>query len=130
MAREFKRADRVADAVQRCLAQAISVEVRDPRLGMVNINAVEVSRDLANARVFYTLVGEEDPEQKDLSATILNKAASFLRGIIGREMTMRSVPHLSFVYDSATVRGQELSELIDRAVASDKANGERQQPED
>lgn len=127
MAREFKRADRVADAVQRALAQVIPREIRDPRLGLVNINSVDVSRDLANARVFFTLIGQDDNEQSKISADILNKAASYLRSLIGKEMTMRSVPILRFHFDVSSIRGQELSSLIDQAVSTDRA---KSQPED
>ncbi len=128
MPREFKRADRVADAIQRCLAQSISREIRDPRLTMVNINAVEVNRDLANAKVYFTLVGEEDGAVTKEAEAVLNKAASFLRSLIGRELVMRSVPNLSFVYDATSVRAHKLSNLIDQAIAKDKAHQDREDP--
>lgn len=121
MAREFKRADRVADAIQRSLAQIIPREVRDPRLGMVNVNAVEVNRDLAVAKIYITLVGQEDAETSKESADILNRAARFLRSCLAKEMTMRSVPQLHFVYDASAIRGQELSSLIERTIATDNA---------
>ncbi len=122
MPREFKRADRVADAIQRALAQIIPKEIRDPRLGMVNVNAVEVNRDLANAKVYITLVGQEGPDESKASADILNRAASFLRSSLAKEMTMRSVPNLQFIYDASAIRGQNLSSLIERTIASDEAS--------
>lgn len=121
MAREFKRADRVADAVQRSLAQIIFAEVRDPRLAMVNINSVDVTRDLAHAKVYVTFVGETDPAVCNDSVEILNNAANYLRTLLGKEMAMRSVPRIKFLYDESAVRGQMLSNLIDRAVAADKS---------
>jgi ribosome-binding factor A len=72
--------------------------------------------------VYVTLVGEDDPEACILSVGILNKTSSFLRTVIGRELTMRSAPKLHFYYDESAVRGQKISSLIDRAVASDKMN--------
>lgn len=122
MAKEFHRSERVADAIQRSLARLVQQEVRDPRLGMVNINDVVVTRDLAYAKVYVTLVGENDTEACETSVTILNNAANFLRGLVAKELTTRSTPRLQFYYDKTSVRGQELSSLIDRAVASDKAS--------
>lgn len=122
MAKEFTRSDRIADAVQRSLARLIPAEIRDPRLGMVNINSVEVARDLALAKVYVTFVGEDNPKACQESVAILNRAASFLRTLLGRELTIRTTPRLQFYFDESAVRGQVLSNLIDRAVAADRAN--------
>ncbi len=122
MAKEFTRSDRIADAVQRSLAQLIPAEIRDPRLGMVNINSVEVARDLTLAKVYVTFVGEDNPKACQESVAILNRAASFLRTLLGRELTIRTTPRLQFYFDESAVRGQVLSNLIDRAVAADRAN--------
>lgn len=122
MAKEYTRSDRVADAVQRSLAQLIPAEIRDPRVGMVNINSVDVARDLTLAKVYVTFIGETNPKACQDSVAILNKAASFLRTLVGRDLTVRSTPRLQFYYDESSVRGQVLSNLIDRAVAADKAN--------
>lgn len=121
MAKEFHRSERVADAIQRSLAPLIQKEVRDPRVGMVNVNDVTVTRDLAYAKVFVTLVGEQDDESCETSVSILNKAAPFLRSLIAKELSVRVTPRLQFYYDKTSVRGQELSSLIDRAVAADRA---------
>ncbi len=121
MAKEFHRSDRVADALQRSLALLIQQEVRDPRVGMININDVTVTRDLSYAKVFVTLVGENDEETCENSVAILNKASAFLRNLVAKELTTRITPRLQFYYDRSSVRGQELSNLIDRAVASDKS---------
>ena len=127
MAREFFRSDRVADALQRSLAKLISNEINDPRLGMVNINDVEVSRDLALAKVYVTLVGENDSKVCDQSVEILNGAANFLRKLLIKELTMRSIPQLRFFFDRTSVEGQTLSSLIDKAVASDQARQSQNQ---
>src|SRR5690554_1628437 len=121
MPREFTRSDRVADAIQRLLATLIPQEVRDPRVGMVNINDVTVSRDMAYAKVYVTFVGNDDSDTAKESVKALNKAAGFLRSLLAKEMSMRSVPRLQFIYDKTSIRGQELSSLIDRAVAKDRA---------
>ncbi len=119
MPREFFRSDRVSDAIQRLLGQLIPQEIRDPRVGMININQVTVSRDMAHAKVYVTFVG--DDEAKSLEAvSVLNKASGFLRTFVARELDMRTVPKLQFFYDKTAIRGQEISSLIDRALAEDK----------
>ena len=119
MAREFGRTERVADYLRQELARLLQTAMRDPRIGMVSVNEVEVSRDLAHAKVFVTFM-ERDSEQeaKDLLA-VLNGAAGFLRSEISRDARMRTVPRLHFVYDASVVRGRRLSDLIDRAVSED-----------
>ncbi len=119
MPREFTRSDRVSDAIQRLLAQVIPQEIRDPRIGLVNINAVTVTRDMAYAKVYITFVGVEDEQQSLESAAILNKASGFLRSFVAKELSMRTVPKLQFIYDKTSVRGQALSSLIERALAQD-----------
>jgi ribosome-binding factor A len=123
MAKEYNRTDRLADAVQRILAKMLQFEVRDPRIGMVNINDVEVSRDLSFARVFVTLVDREDQADIDEAMKALNKATGFLRTKLAKELDTRIVPKLSFMYDKTSVDGQNLSHLIDRAVAEDRSHG-------
>jgi len=121
MAREFKRTDRLGDAVQRILAQLIQVEVRDPRIGMVNINDVVVSRDLSFARVYVTFVGKDTEEACLEAAEALNKASGFLRSQLAKELNIRTTPRLQFIYDKTSVQGQHLSQLIDKAVRQDQS---------
>ncbi|MBU3070573.1 30S ribosome-binding factor RbfA [Aestuariicella sp. G3-2] len=121
MAREFKRTDRLGDAVQRILAQLIQVEVRDPRIGMVNINDVVVSRDLSFARVYVTFVGKDTEEACLEAAEALNKASGFLRSQLAKELDIRTTPRLQFIYDKTSVQGQHLSQLIDKAVRQDQS---------
>ncbi len=119
MPREFTRSDRVSDAIQRILAQMIPQEIRDPRIGMVNINDVTVTRDMAYAKVFVTFVGAESEADSLERASLLNKAGGFLRTFLAKELSMRTVPKLQFIYDKTAVRGQEISFLIDRAMKED-----------
>ncbi|AQZ93620.1 30S ribosome-binding factor RbfA [Halopseudomonas phragmitis] len=120
MAKEYSRTQRVADQMQRELALLVQREVKDPRLGMVTITAVEVSRDLAHAKVFFTLLGKDSDEDVALNQEILKDAAGFLRMQLGRAMKLRSIPHLHFNYDESVRRGVHLSSLIERAVAEDR----------
>jgi ribosome-binding factor A len=119
MAQEYSRTQRVADYLRRELAQLIQQEVRDPRIGMVNINDVEVSRDLAHAKVYVTFVdGRPDAERAE-ALKVLNKASGFLRSQIASSNHMRTTPRLFFVFDESVMRGAALTALIDRAVAAD-----------
>lgn len=121
MPREFTRSDRVSDAIQRLLAKMIPQEIRDPRIGMVNVNDVTVTRDMSYAKIYVTFVGSESDEEGAEGASILNGASGFLRSLLAKELSMRSVPKLQFIYDKTSIRGQQLSSLIDRAVADDRA---------
>lgn len=129
--REFKRTDRVADQLQKELAVLIQREVKDPRLGMVTVSGVEVSRDLGYADVHVTLLGDDTPERIKENLKVLKQAAGFLRGQIAKRIKLRHVPELRFHYDESVVRGQRLSSLIEEAVQSDRArSGEQGDDED
>ncbi|MEJ6656577.1 MAG: 30S ribosome-binding factor RbfA [Pseudomonas sp.] len=120
MAKEYSRTQRIADQMQRELALLIQREVRDPRVGMITVTATEVSRDLAHAKVFITLMGEATDEDIALNLAALKDAAGFLRVQLGRTMKLRSIPQLHFHYDESVRRGVHLSSLIERAVAQDR----------
>jgi ribosome-binding factor A len=120
MPREFTRSDRVSDAIQRLLAQVIPAEIRDPRVGMLNINEVTVTRDMAFAKVYVTFVDANDEQESVRAAEILNKASGFLRTFLAKELSMRTVPKLQFIYDKTAIKGQALSSLIDKAIAQDR----------
>ncbi|MNF75763.1 Ribosome-binding factor A [compost metagenome] len=119
MAKEYSRTQRIGDQMQRELAQLIRREVKDPRVGLVTITAVDVSRDVGHAKVFITVMGQETAEDIKQSIKVLNSAAGFLRMQLGKEMKLRSVPQLHFHYDESVTRGAHLSALIERAVAED-----------
>jgi ribosome-binding factor A len=121
MPKDFSRTERVADALQRELAQLVRDELRDPRVGMLNITAVEVSRDLAHAKVFVNFVGENSEEETREGVAALNGAAGFLRTLLAKRMQLRVVPRLKFLFDASGERGQHLSALIDYAVSRDRA---------
>jgi ribosome-binding factor A len=125
MSREFSRSLRVAEQIQRELAQLIQTEVKDPRVGMVSISEVRVSNDLAHAKVFMTVIGS-DAEGAAESVGILNRAAPFLRHALGRRMVLRIVPQLHFVYDETLETGARLAALIDASVAGGGKKGENE----
>ena len=125
MAREFSRIDRIGDQMQRELAQLIQREVKDPRLGMVTINAVKVSRDLGYADIYVSLLttAELDTDSPEVieSLSVLNKAAGFLRGQVGRAMKLRVVPLLRFHFDELQGYSRRLDGLIRKAVGDQPA---------
>ena len=115
MKQSFKRTDRVAEMIQRKLAQIIPQEVKDPRLdGFVTISAVKVAADLGHAKIYFTVLNEN----KKLAAFILNSAASYLRSTLARSMSLRTVPQLHFIYDESIEYAQHLSRLIDEVNPS------------
>lgn len=124
MPKDYSRLQRVGDALRRELAELIQREMRDPRVGMVMVNEVEVSRDLAFARVFVTVLGKDSAQEATEALEVLNDAAGYLRSQLARSSTMRTTPRLKFEYDSSVLRGQHLSRLIDSAVATDRARDE------
>ncbi|MGM0766410.1 MAG: 30S ribosome-binding factor RbfA [Pseudomonadota bacterium] len=120
MPREFSRVDRIGDQMQRELAQLIQREVKDPRVGMVTVNAVKVSRDLGYADIYVSLLSteeltEESPEVKE-SLAALNKASGFLRGQVGRAMKLRVMPQLRFHFDTLQGYSRRMDNLIREAV--------------
>lgn len=113
MAKDFSRSHRVAEQMQREIADLLMFEVKDPRVGMVTITAVEVTGDMAHAKIFYTASKQSDSLQQGLE-----KSAGFLRTQLGRRMLLRTVPQLHFVYDASIDNGMKMSKLIDEALAS------------
>lgn len=111
------RTRRVGEQIRRELAELIRDELRDPRLALISMTSVEVSRDLAYARIFVTLMG--DPTERNERVAELNRAAPLLRRELGRRMRLRVIPKLEFRYDEIVEQGARLSALIDAAVASD-----------
>jgi ribosome-binding factor A len=108
---------RVADQIQRDLSEIISFELKDPRVGMITITEVQVTPDYAHAKVFFTMLND-DPEAIRNTLAGLHKAGGFLRGQLGRRLTIHATPELHFVHDISTMRGMELSKLIDEANAT------------
>lgn len=108
---------RVADQIQRDLAEIIAFELKDPRVGMITITEVQITPDYAHAKVFFTtLMDSGEPLKNTLAG--LEKASGFIRGQLGRRLTIHTLPALHFVHDTSTARGMELSKLIDEANAS------------
>lgn len=119
MARDYARTDRVSQEIQKEVAMIIQREVKDPRLGMVTVNAVEITRDLAYAKIFvtfFTLEGQSDKE----SAAVLNDAAGYIRTLLAKRIKARIMPELRFVFDQSMSEGVRMTNLCNQAVAEDE----------
>ena len=119
MPRDFSRTLRVADQIQRELADLVQNEIKDPRVRQITITAVEVTRDYSYAKVFYTTLCSK--EENVLVEKGLEHAKGFLRTHLAHRMKLRITPQLHFVFDASVERGVRLSKLIDDAIAQDKA---------
>ena len=113
------RLARIAEQIQRELSELIRTELRDPRVRLVTVTGVELTRDQAHARVFFTSLGS--PEENRACGEGLERAAGFLRAGLSHRLTTRTVPALAFVHDDSIERGVRLSKLIDDAVAAPPA---------
>ncbi|MCG8380780.1 MAG: 30S ribosome-binding factor RbfA [Gammaproteobacteria bacterium] len=120
MVKESSRTYRVADQIQRELADILRKGVKDPRLPeMVTISDVSVSRDLSVATIYFTLVDEERRQDADF---VLNRAAGFIRTELSRRIQLRSVPQLRFRYDDSIEKGEHIESLIQSALESDRSS--------
>jgi ribosome-binding factor A len=108
---------RVADQIQRDLAEIISYDLKDPRVGMITLTEVQLTADYAHAKVFFTTLAD-DPEIVRNTMQGLSKAAGFIRIQLGKRLSIHTLPELHFVHDSSTARGSALSKLIDEANAT------------
>ena len=123
MPKDFPRSRRIAEQVQRELSGIIRLELKDPRVGMITLTDVEVTRDNAHARVYFTLLGGESRAEEARSG--LQHAAGYLRSQLAKSLNIRVVPQLHFEYDASVERGARLSQLIDTAVAEDARHKRR-----
>ena len=115
MPRDYPRSRRIAEQIQRELAELLRLELKDPRVsGLVTITEVAVSHDQSHAKVFFTLLG--DARKIDETTEGLRRAAGFLRSQLAQRMKLRTVPQLDFRYDASVERGVRLTRLIDEAI--------------
>ena len=112
--KSYSRASRIAEQMQRDLAALIRTEIKDPRIGLITITSVDVSRDYGHANIFFTQLG--DAKNAKACGEGLNRASGYLRHLLAERLGLRIMPALHFVYDESVERGIYLSQLIDMAV--------------
>lgn len=128
MAREFSRTDRVAQQVHKEVASILQNEYkhRVGNLPLITVSDVDVSRDLAHAKIFVTIYNTDDVDEK-AQIKQLEEYNGFIRGLLAKRLRMRSVPHLHFFQDKSITEGMRISNLVSQTVAKDE---ERRQGKD
>jgi ribosome-binding factor A len=124
------RMRRVDEAVRAVLSEAITKDLKDPRIGFVTVTGVKTSPDLRHARVYVSVLGEEPVRQATLEG--LQSAHGFLQGRIAHELSLKHTPELSFQYDESIDRGMRISEILDELPELDQApdGGESSESDD
>ena len=112
--KSFSRKDRVSEQIRRELAELIRTELKDPRVGMISLTAVELTPDYAHAKVFFATLNSDHLEEIERG---LKRSAGFLRRELGKRIHIHTLPELHFVYDNSIERGASMSLLIDQANA-------------
>jgi ribosome-binding factor A len=120
MPREFSRNQRLGNQVLRTLNELVRFETKDPRLKLVSLTSVDLSRDLSVARVYFSMLDPNAEPQPVKDG--LERASGFLRSRLGREIKIRHVPELRFAHDDSAAEAQRISSLIDGALASDQSD--------
>lgn len=122
---ESSRGKKIGDLIQRELAILIQREIKDPRVGMVTVNEATVSRDLAFADVYFTVLPDGNTEAVE---EILNQAGGFLRSQLSKILSTRTTPRLRFHYDSTIENGARLNKVISDAIAEDESQRDLSEP--
>ncbi len=108
---------RVQDQIQRDLSEIIAFELKDPRVGMITLTEVQITPDYAHAKVFFTtLIDNEEAVKNTVKG--LQAASGYIRNQLGKRLHIHTLPELHFVHDTSTIRGMEMSKLIDEANAT------------
>lgn len=118
--RGFARSERVADQIQRELAELLQNGLKDPRVGWITLTGVDVTRDYSFAKIYYTVM---DEKTREVTAEALSHATGYLRSELGRRLQIFTTPQLSFVYDESIERGVRMSRLIDQVAEADRGAG-------
>lgn len=122
MARDYSRTDRVGQQYQREIAQILQRELKDPRISLVTVSEVEVSRDLAYTKVYVTFLNDDEDYVKT-ALKVLNEAAGFVRSLLGKRVRARIIPELRFVHDPSLGEGLRMSRLVADALRKDAERG-------
>ncbi|MEV6817220.1 30S ribosome-binding factor RbfA [Nocardiopsis dassonvillei] len=111
------RARKIADRIQRIVAEMLDRRIKDPRLGFVTVTDARITADLRDATVYYTVFGT--PDEKAASAAALESAKGVIRSEVGRQTGIRHTPSLAFVVDEVQENAQHIEELLLKARQSD-----------
>lgn len=119
MPKDYPRSDRVAERIKREIGQLIATEVKDPRVGFVSVTDVEVSSNLAQAKIYVSAMGNDQADRAgaEAAAAALEKAAPFLRSRLSKLLGMRYTPNIRFLPDYSQADGDRISQLLNAAAA-------------
>ena len=116
------RLERLNESIKALLGELILGRIKDPRVGFVTITGVEVSKDLETAKVFYTVMGED--EAREESRRGLESAKNFLRKTVGDELKLRNTPDFRFVYDDTLDRSARVEDALKKIHEDDDGEPE------
>ena len=116
----FSRADRVGGLIQKVLSNILNKNIRDPRLKMTTITSVKVSRDLKQARIYFTASG--GIQKKGDTIEGFNSAHGFIKRTLAHELDLKYMPHLKFFYDESIEYGAHIDELIESTKSKNGSN--------
>lgn len=125
---QYQRKNRVGDLIKREIAHIIQCELKDPGIGFVTISAVEVSADLKHAKIFYTVLGDEDSKSK--SACALKRASGFIQREIGRRLRLKYTPEIFFQFDGSVEYGAHIEELIQKIHTNERVDQSKLDPDE
>lgn len=120
MPKDSSRSRRVAEQIQRELADLIQLDLKDPRVGMITLTGVDVTSDYSHAKIYFSLLGDQERLKQALEG--LNSASGYLRSQVARRMKLRIMPVLHFVHDPSIEEGMRIDTLIANALAEDTRN--------
>jgi ribosome-binding factor A len=109
---EYQRSDRVGDSLLEIIAEVLRREIHDPRLQRLNLTGVKLSKDLRHAKVFFRLFPGEETREEALAG--LKSAAGFLRSRLSKQLKIRFVPAIEFVYDDSEDEARRIEALLDK----------------
>ena len=120
---QYKRKDRVGDLLKREIAQIVQSQLKDPGLGFVTITGAKLSADLKQARIFYSVLGDEDSKQRTASA--LKRASGFIQKEVGRNLKLKYTPEILFEFDGSVEYGAHIEELIEKIHRTEGPQSEK-----
>lgn len=109
--KDTRRIDRLGDLIKEEISNLLIRQIRDPRIGMLTITDVEVSRDLRTAKVFYTVSGDDNARREAQRG--LESAVGFIRSAVAHNLTIRRMPELTFVFDTSLDYGQKIDRILE-----------------
>jgi len=119
---QYKRSARVGDQIKKDVANIIMLELKDPRLGLITINSVELSDDLRYARVFYTVFGDEKVKKESQKG--LDSAKSFIQRELAKRIRIKRIPELTFKYDQTIEKASRIDHLLNQIQNESKLKDE------